>query len=421
MTPRLRGRVLRALLPLLILTAGLAGAAALVALRPEVEAAPPRERVWLVRAVTITPGRVQPVIRHFGRLEVARTVVLASAVAGRVVWVSPRLVDGARVQAGEELLRLDSFPYRQRLAELQAQERQQRARLAELAAERAALERLRTLAQRRLAVAEREFQRQQRLVARKVASPRARDEAERRLLAEREALVRLEQQLATLSERRKAQEAALAALAAAIARAERDLADTVVRVPEDGILDQVQVAQGGELAPRTPIARLYPLAALELRFSLTDAEFGRLSGDRLMDRPVTARWRLGAEEVRLEGRIARVLGRIDPRTGGIPLAAPLVRAPADQALRPGIFLEVEVPDRAYDGAVRLPRAALYGEDTVYAIEEGRLVPRQVKLLAREGATVVVRGELRAGDRILTTRLPEAGPGLRVELVAEGDA
>jgi len=409
------GRLARWILPVLLLAVGIIGAVVLVRLRPEVQAAPPAERVWTVRAVEVHPGPLRPMIRHFGRIHAARTVSIAPAVGGRVVEVAPELAEGAVVEAGTVLLRIDPFPYEQSLAELEARRREQQATLARLEAERRATAQRIEIARRQLDLAERELARQQRLVAGKVASPRVAEEAERQVLVQREGLVQLERQLAVLEAERSAAEASLAALDATIARARRDLADTVLRAPERGIVTQVRVATGDELAPRQVVARLYPLAALELVFSVTEAEYGRLLADGLAGREVRARWLLGEREVEVRGNIARVVGEVDPKTGGIGLHAPIEELPDPRLVRPGAFVTVEIPDRVQEKAVRLPRGAVYGGDTVYAIEEGRLVPRRVRIVAREGATVVVTGAIRDGDRILTTRLPEAGPGVRVAI------
>ncbi len=51
--------------------------------------------------------------------------------------------------------------------------------------------------------------------------------------------------------------------------------------------------------------------------------------------------------------------------------------------------------------------------------EGRLQARKVRLLARDGGEVILRGELQAGERVVVTRLAEIGPGLRVTALERG--
>ncbi|MDH3234111.1 MAG: efflux transporter periplasmic adaptor subunit, partial [Alphaproteobacteria bacterium] len=113
--------------------------------------------------------------------------------------------------------------------------------------------------------------------------------------------------------------------------------------------------------------------------------------------------------------IERSASQIDANSGGVSLFARLSKTDATTILRPGIFVEVVIEDRAYKKVVRLPASALHGRDRVYAIVDGRLRERRVELVARAGNDVLVRGTLRADERILTTRFAEIGAGVRVEV------
>jgi hypothetical protein len=64
---------------------------------------------------------------------------------------------------------------------------------------------------------------------------------------------------------------------------------------------------------------------------------------------------------------------------------------------------------------QLPESALYDSNTVYVIEGERLKKRQVELIARIGNDVLLRGEIRNGDQVVTTRFAEIGPGQKVEI------
>jgi pentose-5-phosphate-3-epimerase len=65
--------------------------------------------------------------------------------------------------------------------------------------------------------------------------------------------------------------------------------------------------------------------------------------------------------------------------------------------------------------VRLPASALHGRDRVFTVVDGRLRERRVELVARVGNDVLVRGALKADERVLTTRFAEIGAGVRVEV------
>ncbi len=413
-------RMLRILLPIALLLAGGLGAWGLVLLRPRVEAAPPAERVWTVEVVRVQPGDIRPTLRRFGRLVAARELELKAAVGGRVLWVAPSFVEGGRVEAGELLVRLDPLAYRLRLDQLAAEREQAAIALRELEAELRSERRLLALVEERVALAEREVERQERLVGRGVAPPKSVDAARRELIAQRTAREQSLRRIELLELRLERQRAVIARLDAEIRKAERDLADTELRAPFAGIVLEARIAEGRELRPGEPVGRLAAKDRLEIAFSVSDAEFGRLWREGLIGRELVAVWRTGESRFRLRARVARLQGRIRAESAGVGLFARIEADLADVPIRPGAFLELELPDVLYREAVRLPASALFEGDTVFVVDaEGRLQARKVRLLARDGGDVILRGELRAGERVVVTRLAEIGPGLRVTALERG--
>ncbi len=411
------GRWMKAALPLLLLAAGVAGAAALALTRPRVEPRPQAERSWAVRVMEARPGTYQPSLHHFGEVRAGRQTPLAMAVGGEVLWISPSLVDGGRVKKGEPLLRLDDFDYRTTLREIDAQLREAEARLAELEAERVAAEDLAGLLQEQLALAEREVERQHKLRKRSVATQKTLDNALMVRATHRVAVRENASKLAMLRQRIEQQRAVIERLREERRRAERDLAETELRAPFDAIVEKVDVGVGRELKPHEPIATLIETASLEIEFTLTDAEFGRLWKDGLIGRKVEALWKLPEQSFRIQGRVARLASRIEASMGGVRLRASILHLSDRVPLRPGAFLEVAVPDLTYRDVVRLPHTALQEDGRVYVVEKGRMQPRSVEIVARDGAFLLVRAGDLAGARVVISRLPESGPGLKVEIVS----
>lgn len=411
-----RARPLRYILPLLLLAAAGAGTVALVLTRPSPEAAPIEPKHWPVRTVEARLTTFRPEIRHFGRLVATRTVQLEAAVAGRVIEVSPRLVPGGELSQGELLLRLDPLFYQTRLSQLEAELAKAEAVLGELRVELEAARQLATLASERLALAEREYERQKKLLARNVAAARTLEEAEAAVLQRREAAIDSERRKTSLEQRIAQQQAAIDNIQAQIVWAKRELADTELRAPFDAVVSEVMVVMGRELRANDPIARLFARDSIEISFSLSDAEFGRLWQDGLIGREVVAEWQLGQVSYELRGRVTRLADRVERDTAGIGVYAAIIDNPAGVPLRPDAFLEVRIPDLSYTDVFVLPRTAVYDGDTVYVVEDGRLVPRRIEAVARADGLVAVRGALAPGERVLATRVAEAGPGLAVRIV-----
>ena len=114
-------RVLKVLLPLLVLGAAVVMAKNLIATRPQVAPSPALERVWAVTAVPAEVDDVSPELKVFGEVVAGRDVELRPLVAGRVIKVGPNFLDGGVVSAGELLIEIDPLDYEVAIKEIEAE------------------------------------------------------------------------------------------------------------------------------------------------------------------------------------------------------------------------------------------------------------------------------------------------------------
>ena len=406
---------LKILLPVGLIAASLLVAGYLRATRPAVQPAPASERVWVVSAEPVALADSQPVLQLYGDIVAAREVTLRPFVGGEIVDASADLVLGGRLAAGEIVVSIDPFDYRTARDELAAQLREAQARKKELQSTLQAEWTMLTLDETQLELAERDLTRYERLRGSQTASEKAFDEA-RVAVAQREAArTERRQTIATLEARLDQQDAAIDRLEVGIERAARDLANTELRAPFAGFVTAVEAALGKWVNPGDPIARLIDEDSLEIRFTLADTDFGRLWRDGLVGRPLQASWRLGRTTFPLQGEVTRVESTIDPASGGVEVFAAITGNPEAAPLRPGAFVEVLLPDQLYEQVVELPASALFHGNTVYAVEDGRLAARAVELVADRGLQILVQGDLLAGEPVLTSRLAEVAPGLKVQI------
>lgn len=410
-------RRLRFLLPVLVLAAGVGVFAYLVGTKPELAPSAARERVWPVAATTVEVATLQPDLLLYGEIVAGREVEMRALVSGQVVEVGPGFVDGGVVRKGDLLVAIDPFDYRAALDERRAQLAEAKARLVEIEARRAseseALERDKEMVRLR----ERELDRVKKLKARGAVSDKALDQAKLELSRQRQAVSTRRNMVAAETARLDQQRAAIARLEVGIRRAERDLANTRLTAPFDGFVLEPAAEVGQRLGVNGKVARLIDAGRLEAAIHLSDAQYGRLMDAEggLRGRPARVLWRTGDRTLTFDAVIDRVGARIAAATGGIDAYAVIADAGIDGPLRPGAFVEVRTADRAYENVARLPESAVHDDATVYVIEDGRLSPRAVTVAARDGEDVLVRGELESGERVVTTRFAEIGPGVRVEV------
>jgi hypothetical protein len=101
-------------------------------------------------------------------------------------------------------------------------------------------------------------------------------------------------------------------------------------------------------------------------------------------------------------------------------------AGASQRLRPGGLLPVMLQRTPVRNSIAMPYSALYGSDTVYLMtSENRMrrvrVDRLGEVSAADGERhlLVANPELQAGQSLITTHLPNAMSGLKVQLAGSG--
>lgn len=397
---RFRNRVL---IPLAIIGVAIALFILLGLLAPSVEPEAPEERSWLVSAMPAQFEDVRPEQLVFGQVIAGRETELRALVAGRIIETGQNFRDGGVVKEGELLVQIDPFDYEAALEDARARLREAKARLT---SEQAGLE----IDRDQMAIAERDLERARTLHDKGTVAKAFLDNAETSYNQSRWAVSsrtgNVEIQASQVQQRE-----------VALRRAERDLRDTTLIAPFDGYVSAVNAELGKRVSVNDRIAVMSGSTRLEVKFNITDAQYGRLiaAGEEVIGRPVTVTWKVGGQPLVYNGTVVRVGAQIEAQSGGVDVFAVLDAAPDDVRLRPGAFVEVLFPDRRYTRVVRLPETAVYNGRNVYVIVDGRLDRRMVDIAGYSGDDVFVEGDLNDNDQVLTTRFAEVGEGVLVDV------
>ncbi|MEN8195715.1 MAG: efflux RND transporter periplasmic adaptor subunit [Pseudomonadota bacterium] len=408
--------VRKALLPIFILLLAVAFAGYLRATKPPVQRTEVKERVWFVQTVPVSITTITPQLKLYGEIVAGQEVELRPLVSGRVVKLGESFADGGIVKKGEMLVTIDPFDYAADVAERNAQLAEARAKLKqfkeELSSEKAQI----ASDKLQIGLRERDVLRRENLRKRGAGSEKSLDDSRMALTDQRKQLAVRRKTIATLESRIVQQEAAITRAEVALRRAQRNFEETRLTAPFAGFLRDISTSLGKRVATNDRIARLIDAGWLEARFQISDDEYGRLiAAGPIKGMTAEVIWRTRAKTFTYEAAIERTSGRVESGSGGIHLFARIKNTDVTTVLRPGVFVEVRIKDRGYKNVVRLPDGALHGEDTVYAVVGGRLQARKVDIVARTGSDVLVRGALKAGDKVVANIFAEIGPGVKVEI------
>ncbi len=384
-------RWLPILLPFVVLAVGGFGAWALITARQDVETRPPELLPPLVRTVDVTPQTLQLRVLSQGTVMPRTETSLVPEVAGRVVAISPSLVDGGFFSAGDVLLVIDPRDYDLALARTRADVTQADTRLA------------REIAEARVA------RREWRALGTGEPSPLT-----SRVLQVAEA------------------KAALASATAMKDQAAYNLARTKIRAPFDGRVRNKQVDRGQYVVPGAQIAMIYAVDAAEIRLPIPDSELAYLDlslsyqGEDAESHsgPSVRLWATFAGQAHeWVGRIVRTEGEIDRKTrvvyAVVRVDDPYKRgaAPDRPPLAVGMFVEVEIQGKLVENVVVLPRAAMRGRDQVLVVDDQqRLRFRTVGLLRADREQIVVQSGLVAGEVVSVSALDTVVDGMKVRTI-----
>jgi len=370
------GAVVRRPLLIILVTVILVGI--LVFTRPQLTSVESPERVWPVEVVEARKADEQPMLDLSGQVITGRRSELRALVPGPIVEVGRNFREGARVSKGELLVQIDPFEYRNDVAE-------QKALLAEAEAD--------------LEIKLRDEKRIRELFEENNISEQAMDDA---------TLV-VEQRRATLEQRR-----------IGLARAERALRDARLLAPYDGLVNGVSADLGKQLSQNDKVAEIIDTGRLEVRFSLSKSQFGRiLESDGVVEgKPVEVSWRVGDETLIYSAVVERIGAEIDSSTGGVGIYA-VINQDSETLLRPGAFVWARIPDKMYTSVFRAPESALYGSDSIYVVKNDRLRARTIKVEGYAGDDILFSsaGEpaVDDGDQVVITQIREGGEGVKVEI------
>ncbi len=357
-----------------------------------------RRSAAVVNTIVVEKGTYRPSIRSLGTVQAARDIVLNPRVSGQILEVQPVFTLGGVVEAGQLLVWIDPADYEQRLIARQSELRQVEAELA--------------IEQGQQRVARREFE----LLGTEI------EESSR-------SLVLREPQIESLR-------AKLMAAETAVEQAQLDLARTEIRAPFNGqILSRSadlgsQVAQGDSLARIVGTEMYWVIATVPLstlrwiefpeHSNQADGQPNSQVGANAIVRHSTA-WPAGQNR---QGRVGRLIGEVDQRTR---LARVIVEVPdplgdqARQALVLGTILQVEIEAKPIADVVKLDRAYLRQNDTVWVMQENLLKIRQVEVLFSDEGYAYISEGLAAGDRVVTTSLATVVDGLEIRELQQPNA
>jgi len=214
---------------------------------------------------------------------------------------------------------------------------------------------------------------------------------------------------------------------AQVSSAEKKLNKTEIVAPYAGRIQNVNIDLGTTIIPGQPVGAIYTSSEIEITLAVKDNDLQFLSipmDGRKLDPSEKALVQIksfykGKNQTWI-GRLERVDGVIDPVTRMINLIAVFKNdfIETDKPNLPiGLFVEAQIDGIILKDVFSIPVNALSENNEVYTVNnDNELVSRQLSLLKKYSDFVIVKDGLKAGERIVISKLSSASNGIKVNPV-----
>ena len=331
----------------------------------------------------LTPEDIQVTINSTGTTKPLTQTVLNAEVGGEVIYRSKKFSEGSSVLAGEILAKIDDtdlqLQYKSALLQLANAEVQYSLQVAESEVAKEAWD--------------------------KLGKGKGSD-------------------LALKKPQLKQTEALMEVAKAQVNSAKKKLNKTEIVAPYAGRIQSSNIDIGTTIVPGQPLGAMYTSSEIEVTLSVKDNDLQFLSI------PMDGRKLNPSEQAKVsiksfykgrnqtwEGKLERVDGVIDPITRMINLIAVFKNdfIETDKPSLPiGLFVEAQIDGIILKNVFRVPVNAISKNNEVFIIDKNnQLQSRSILVLKKYNEFVIAKDNLKAGERLVITKLSTASNGITV--------
>jgi RND family efflux transporter MFP subunit len=371
----------------LVLIVGFSVAVLIGLNKPQMNPEPYQTLVPTVRVIQVQPTAEYLAVNSQGTVQPSSQTELILEVTGRVIWLSPAMVNGGAFKKNDTLVGIDDADY---LTLLQRSEAALKRSEAEYELSKDELTRVVSLHKRQL------------------ASQQQMDDAHRATQVD---------------------EASLIEARAGVEQADRDLSRTKLRAPFDGLVRNERVNAGQFVARGESIGTIYATDSVEVRLPISVDQLGFLG------LPVSTRGQIPQEQRPVatviadfgdtrtlwDGELVRLEAQFDERSRMVYGVVQLqLDDDGESPLLPvGLFVQAEIRGRYVERVIRLPRTAMRDANQVLVVDsDDRLHFRQVSLLRQERDDILVSSGLEDGELVCISPMQTVVDGMSVKPVIE---
>ena len=409
--------IAKLLLPVLVIAIAVSVFQHLKASKPERTNPELKEKVWLVEVIPAKVQSLRPSLTLYGRIESPELLQAAAPGAGIISEVLVQ--NGARIQTGQLLIKMDRRDFEYALVQAESDLRDIKNEIVELQIRRRSNQLALKTERELLRLAKEELQRMQKLRRQNLGSDSALNEAQSSLARQRLSVISRELEVESFPVQLGKLETTRDRYRSKLKEADLMIERSAVIAPFDGVISSTAVSVGDRVATGQILVSLYPTDSLEIRAHIpvryvTQVQQAIARGEVQQANLLTTTGNLWV-------RLKRLAGEAEP--SGIDAYFHAGEIGLD--IRPGALLTLNFNLPYQNEVIAIPYQAIYGNSRLYLLSDDRLQGIDVETAGQfrdetgDSFLLVRSDQINEGDSIVITHLPNAVSGLKVK--SSGDS
>ena len=394
---------------------------------------PPQESVQKVTAIKAVEIPFSPVIHGFGESIPDKTWSAITQISGKIIELNPNLQNGKFLHKGDLIAKIDDTEYRLAIDKAKAESTKIQADMEQLNVKKQNLASQKAILDKMLTLNKKNLERNRLLNADKNISDQELEKEELTVLQQENTITSLQSEINLIPAQISAYEAQAASAAAALKQAELNASYAVITAPFDGRVTDVNAELLQFSATGTVLCKLDSIAKAEVETNIAPdllailpprkaekvTEQSRKDIRNLLTFTVET---AEQDDFRWPAYFLRFGEKVDPNTRMLPVVIGVdnpygIGEDEDKStphlpLARGLFCKVSIKGSERSEIV-LPRYAIH-EDSVYVVEDGKLVIRPVVVRYNLGAHSIIDKGINENDIVVTSDIVPVIAGMKLD-------
>ncbi|MDA9559242.1 efflux RND transporter periplasmic adaptor subunit [Alphaproteobacteria bacterium] len=341
----------------------------------------------IVETMNIKLNSITPEYLFYGNIKSMNEVEIISKLKGKVIVVSPKVLNSSTFKKGEVIFQIDNFKFEKELLK-------QKSRLKELKSELDNTTLIYKEVLKQLNLSQKDYSRKKKLYGDIVTKETLDNSLLNLSLAKSKELNSKVKMQSIQTE--------IAIIKAQIEIEKRNFNDTKYKAPFDGKVSNSLIEVGAEVSTGKTLGNFINTSLLNIEFFVGESIYADLGN--VIGREIKIFWRNSSFKSNYIGKVYNIDSTINKERSGLNMYAKLEDIKTIDPIRPGVFVEVLIKGKTIENALLIDENFIYEDNFIFILKDAFPIKRKIKIKGAIGNKLIITGNIIDDEKLITTRL-----------------